>query len=329
MHKYYYILGCFIFSFFLLSCDSETGSSDPKTLREEYSVIPSDTPRGKQGNWTSSVWTTNGIYYSYPVWHLTIDDKLNILVDEEISKEDGIWISASLDGEKILLVDTKQTGVSLGNLIEIDAISKEVTELIDVSYNISSAHFLSTDSIIFYSYGWDSNPAGFYLFERENAGISLFMEEVNPRPIDEVIHSFDIDRGRKILYTTQGYHKKDLVLISVHLESKVVDTLIASFDIPEILQSQWIALSPDGAKLLINHYPSSALFNESAYRSITQIYDFTSQSLSIFELDPRTYWVVSIYPRWSPDGTMVCFSGGEMSEFGPVGSYYLYIKKVL
>jgi hypothetical protein len=329
MHTYYYIFWSLLCCFFLSSCDSEIGSNDPKTLREGYKVIPSDSPRGKQGNWTSSVWITKGIYYSYPLWHLTIDNNLNVLTDEEVSEEDGIWMSASPDGEKILLVDTKQTGVSLGNLLEIDAQSKEVSELLDVSHKVSSAHFLTIDTVIFYSYGWGSNPAGFYLFEKKNAGISLLMEELNPRPVDEVIHSFDIDRNKRLLYTTQGYYKKEIVLISIQLDTKMVDTVIRSFEIPEVLEAHWLALSPDGTKLLINHYPSSALLNESAYRSITQIYDFTRKSMSIFELDPRTYWVVSIYPRWSPDGTKVCFSGGEMSEFGPVGSYYLYIKKVL
>jgi hypothetical protein len=144
----------------IASCTNEPPYTDP----EQY--LPSEYNEGiGSSEILHSVWVGNRIYTASPIRYYELDEGYDLIHDSVpfASTETNSWppvpdsildgffsLRANTDGSKLLGVLCSEFDISNGSLVEIDTKSWLTTELLPATRNISSALYLSDDSIIFF-----------------------------------------------------------------------------------------------------------------------------------------------------------------------------------
>ncbi len=231
----------------LIGCNSPT---TPTITASKWVVFPSEfyfmsngTPLF-QGNFPTNLWKDHRIYSANPLRYYDFDDSFKLIRDSVLLFDhsntglgpviDGI-LSMSFNKDKTQILTIRHNGNKSGGLQILDIASLLVTELLDTSNNISTARYLSDDSIVYYSYGSysTSNPnppdAGYYLFVQSNKTKKLLFQHVSEIGPRELRNGFDVHPDHTRLIIASVRYNMSPIVFEYNIQTKEQDTLSLSF----------------------------------------------------------------------------------------------------
>jgi len=289
------------------------------------------------------VWSGDKIYCLSPLLKLGINN--NLIVTEDVLIQDSLlqpilgygprylrYLSINSGGNRLLLVMSLYSDVSVGDLIAIDLISRTFLVLRDSAYNISSALYWRSDSqCIYYSYG---NPqrgtiAGYYYLNILANRDSLILAHASDLGPAEVTNGFDISPDQMQLVVPLNYSTRTPRILVFDLFGRTADTLNINFK----HQLLWLRYNPTGTQFLYSNYPRGS--GGSTVTEDGEIGIIERATLATRVLDANTTpggLSVNVFPNWSPDGKHVVYGSapGPLSEPpGAIGAFSLYILKAV
>ena len=307
--------------------------------------VPSGDSLG--GNYHSVAWFRNRIYCSSPERYYDLDSNYNLLHDSVIAESNTEWVGPwSLDvneaGDKLLSVSSNgvyANGYAFGWLGEDRPLSGGF-DILDSGDVVSIAkYYRNTDSIIFYSFGRDSNSiltssgAGYYLFDCLTGNKSFLLPNISRFGADGSVNGFDISPdGKKLLIPFDG----PVPLIAEYdLTTHKLDTLRVSFDGTHGRSLLWLRYNHDGSKILYGNYPQHAFdlspFGVSDTSEIGILDRATLVKQILYTDQTNEGWWISVFPQWSPDEKSIVYCTAPIytEPRGSVGNFQVCILKSL
>lgn len=286
-------------------------------------------------NISSAIWLNNNtIYCVNPFQYREINDDFSVKRDSIIEKFQGkYFIESSPSENKILYVQTRFGDLSEGALREYDIKTGNITEILDSTYNISSAvYYRNDDSIIYYTYGkpFYNNP-GYFLYKRSNGESTQILEYLAQLegPEAEMVNGFDIHPTKNILLIPAVRRAKSPLIIQYNIDTHVMDTLDIDFDFSFNRICLWLRYNKAGDKVLYSCYPENAGTNTTNDDSEIGIIDLATLQKRILDVNTSesTCRSVNVFPNWSPDEKNIVYGSGRLTFDGGKGLYHLYILK--
>ena len=324
-----------IMMFLLAGCadDGPTGGGDANpdiVLIKDRSSDPM-----RSGDFRMGVQVGEIIYYARPLGWCHVDADFHVIRDS-VSRDRETWrylyITVNFNGSRLLVVKSQYSDVSVGSLHEIDLKTGIMNEILDSSFSVSSAKYLSDGvSFVYYSYAHPKHGyvAGYFLSTGSGGVDSLLLlasSEVGPK---EVVHGFDVGRSDRVLLIP--VHRNDITakLVEFDLRAKSYHTLPSSF--PN--QFVWARYNVTGDKILYSSYPRGIGGHSTYTDTELGIIDRTTGSKQILNVNTNPgYLSVSIFPNWSDGCRAILYGntwGPKIEPPGSIGNYSLYALKYL
>ena len=115
------------------------------------------------------------------------------------------------------------------------------------------------------------------------------------------------------------------------MDNNIIDTLSVNLGGDIYKPCLWLRYNNSGDKVLYGLYDEGAILEYSSRKSEIGILNLNTMNKKSFDVDINTSVkgsYESIFPEWSPDNSMILFSGTDVSTNGGVGNNYsLYILK--
>jgi hypothetical protein len=307
----------------IAGCSHPFQPYNPPPIRANFNVLPVDFNAGlERGRQLISVWSGNRIYSSRPIRYYDLDASFNLVKDSVIFSGDAtrdrlmadmFGLRARADGMKLLCVKSHYPDVSLGSLVETDVVSWTQEELLDSSQQISSAAYLSNDSIVYYSYGDYSfsnrTPAnaGYYLFIKSQRTKTLLFHYISSLGPGETLNGFDVF-GTTLMIPNVDANRTPF-LMRYDLQNHRLDTIPIKFDGGYYRSCLFVRYNHDGSRLLYSWYPIRPILGPVNDTSEVGIIDLQSLKRTVLNTNPYpdANAVVALFPDWSPDEKSIVF----------------------
>jgi hypothetical protein len=329
MFKCYCNLG--IITIFLLagcSNDGPTGGGDGNqniVLLKDRNANPLF-----KGDYRMGVQVGEIVYYARPLGLCHVDASYRVVRDSVLQVPESwkyLYITVNRDGSRLLAVKSMYNDVAIGSLHELDLKTGFMSEILDSSYSVSSAKYLSDGvSFVYYSYAHPKHGyiGGYFLSPGSGGVDSLLLplaSEVGP---EEVVHGFDVGRSDRVLLIPVHRNDTTAMLVEFDIHSKSCDTLPCAF--PN--QFVWARYNATGDNILYSSYPSGVGWHTTCCGTEVGILDRSTGAKQIPDVNTNPgFQSVSIFPNWS-DGERAILYGntwGPMIEPpGTIGNYSLY-----
>lgn len=283
-----------------------------------------------KGDYRMGVQVGEILCYTRPLGMCHVDASFRVTQDSLLLIPESwkfLYITMNKDGNKLLAVKSNYNDVSFGSLHEVNLKTGFMNEILDSSYSVSSAKYLSDGvSYIYYSYAHPKhgNVGGYFLSTGSGGVDSLLLPAASEVGPAEVVHGFDISSSELALLIP--VHRKDTTatLVEIDLRSKSYDTLPYAF--PN--QFIWARYNATGDKILYSSYPWGIGGHTSCCRTEVGILSRSTGAKQILDVNTNPgFQSVSIFPNWS-DGDLAILYGnawGPMIEPpGTIGNYSLY-----
>ncbi len=298
-----------------------------------------------EGMYYTAVWSKSGIFATNPPRQYNIDSSFKITTDSVLPLPlpfmPGLGVIAMRidpEAKHLLCILTPWPDVSLGRLEEV-SLSNLTTTLLLSDTNISSAVYLSDDSIIYYTYGsiTDSNhnrsDAGYYLFIKSTGQKQLLLHHLSNLGPGEVLNGFDISPDHsKIIVPSVGWNRAPIVF-EFNLKTHEQDTLPIPFNTSNDRWCLYLRYNHDGSKILYSSYPIQAIEGVPNDGSEVGIIDRATLQKHVLNTNPYpdASTVICLFPDWSPDERSIVYgSAVVVSEpAGQVSGYQATILKTL
>lgn len=322
---------------FTISCSPNEVVHKPSTL-PGFVILPSTWDNGLfQGSFHVAENFQNRIYASKPLRYYDLNDTLGIMQDSVLlfeRDEFGVKVGFpfvtmmrfNVAGTKLLTVRSMYHNVSEGALEEIDLLNLNTSVLLDSSYGISNAVYLSEDSIVCFTYGSSKlDDPGFYLYLKSRKSISLLYKMDLYWGLEEVAKQFDIHPINRTLLVPISTRETAPFIVQINTVTGKADTIRHLFD-----EHAGAALSlrynSDGSKVLYGVYPFGALSAGAIadVKSEVGIVDLTSRVKSVIDHNPYTNneSSVALFPVWVFGGTWIAYGCSRIASNGRISVYY-------
>ncbi len=325
----------------LVSCNSPT--VPVSTAPSKWVVFSSDyhfTQNGtalEEGVFHTNLWKGHRIYSVNPLRYYDFDDSFKLIHDSVLLFDNtntspiiaGI-LSMSFNPDKTQLLTVKYNRNNSGGLQLIDLASLLITQLLDTSNNISTARYLSDDSILYYSYGSYSpsnvNPsdAGYYLYVRSKNSKQLLLRHISDLGPRELRNGFDIHPDHSRLLIPSGGYNRSPIVFEFNFTTKKQDTLPVTFTVNDSRWCLFLRYNHDGSKILYSSYPPSS-FGQTAYEdSEVGIIDRVSLLKTVLDTDPYEPKIsaICLFPEWSPDENSIVYGSNSISRDGRLSTTF-------
>jgi hypothetical protein len=319
------------------------GVNEPilKTTNPDIVQLPIDYNNGiETGRSFFSIWCGDRIYSTTPLRYYELGSNLNLLKDSVLFAytlvnswppvpdsvlKNYFGLRCSPDGSSLLAVKSTVFKVSNGSLDEISTNTWRVEQLLDSTNNISSATYISSDSIIYYTNGKSigGNDAGYYLFEKTTHQSTLLMQYYTTQGVMEPHNGFDFSRNRRTMIiplTTQG----DPKVVEFNIDTHHLDTISANIGSGIRRWCLYLRYNHDGSKFLYSSYPRQAIQGPCFEGSELGIIDFATETKEILSLEiEKGAETLCLFPDWSPYESHIVF-GGSSIAIEPAGTISHY-----
>ncbi len=227
-------------------------------LPAEYDFTQNGTAL-RTGNYTTALWDDHRIYAANPLRYYDLDDSFHVVHDSVLLFDPNasgsgntffgiIAMRFNQEKSKLLCIKSLHRDVSIGNLQEIDLNTLSNTELLNSANSISSAVYLSNDSIIYYSYGsysqanTDPEDAGYYLYVRSSGVKQFLLHHISSLGPGEIQNGFDIHPDhRSLLVPSVGVNRAPIVF-EFNITTRKQDTIPITFNTSTIRLVSVLAL---------------------------------------------------------------------------------------
>jgi hypothetical protein len=290
------------------------------------------------GNYMVNVWNNNNIYSATGyVRSIKINSDLKVIEDSIIENTfDNMlfkYLTINESGNKILLIGSNLSNVSVGALYELNLKTSQLTLLKNNEHNITSAVYFKNkdDECIYYSYGNENNNIvpGYHRLNIETGSDSLILQhnsDLGYYVYAEFVNGFDLSPDNKKLVIPIHRANLPAKMAIYNFETAQLDTLDLEFND----QFVWFRYNKTGNQILFCSYPWGV--GGSRVNAPSEIGIIDANTLSLRMLDVKTYGFLSmsLFPNWSSDDKHIVFGstkGPATEPPGAVGTYSLYILK--
>lgn len=284
-----------------------------------------------------SIWVGNRIYSTWPIRYYELDASLALLKDSVpfAYTETNTWppipdsvlrgffsIRASPDGSTILGIRCLTHELSNGSLEEIDTRTWHTTTILPSHRNVSSAVFVSSDTIVFYTNGntIGDASAGYYYYIKSTGAEVPLMKYFPHTGEQEVLNGFDYCREKNTLLVPI-IRKGQPSIIEVDLKTQKVDTIKVDINPGFERWQLYLRYSKDGTRALYCSYTKNSLSGpayEPTEIGILTILE-TPEIRPIIRPGIPDSLSLAMFPDWSPDENHIVFSASRM-QFEPFGA---------
>ncbi len=303
------------------------------------------------GNYFQGLHFGNKIITTGPVTVFEIDSSFEILERNNIWMDIaaqfnnpfgiGFYIGLNNTKEKLIFVKSLFGDVSVGALYEYELKSKQLIQVRDSSYNISSAVYWHGDDskLVYYSYGNEQGlEAGYYLHNKTTNSDSLLLAHRSPSGPSEMLNGFDVHpENSKIIYPNvrASFTNPDVLqtpqIIEYDLQTQQADTFDIEFDLSFVRVGLWLRYSPSGNRILYCNFPLGSFGSTTNDDSEVGIIELPSHYKRVLDVNTNpspTGRSVQLAPSWSSDGKNIIFGSGQLfMPSGAKGFSSLYVLK--
>jgi hypothetical protein len=324
--------------FFLLLVSCQDNGVGPVVVEGQEKLLPIMYNEGIGGGTNFySIWVRNRIYSTWPIRYYELDGGLQLVHDsvpfayterntfpaipDSVIK--GFFsVRASSDGKTLLGVRCIEHGVSNGSLEEIDVESWQTMVLIPSSFNVSSAAYVSPDTIVYYSNGSTigASDAGYYQFVRSTQRVSILLPYFPHSGQLDIVNGFDYSSTRKKLIIPIA-RQGDPSIIELDLRTLAIDTLPIHLSSGDRRWQLYLRYSHDGSRVLYCSYNRNSLSGpvyEPSEIGIANLFG-TYDHKRISRPGIPDSVSIALFPDWSPNETHIVFSASVM-QTEPAGA---------
>jgi hypothetical protein len=253
----------------------------------------------------------------------------------------GFYIGLNTTKDKLIFVKSLYGDVSVGGLYEYELESKQLVQIRDSSYNISTAVYWhgNDNKLVYYSYGNEIGmEAGYYLYDKTADSDSLLLAHRADIGSSEVINGFDLSADNStLLYPnvraslTNPDVPQTPQIVEYNLNTQQADTFATVFDMSFVRVGLWLRYSPSGDRILYCNFPLNSLSrvtNDDSEIGIIELPSRIKKILDVNTTEGNSMRSVQIAPTWGYDGQYIIYGSGELfMPSGSKGDYSLYLLK--
>lgn len=339
----------FLMFVFLLSCGTGPDDNGKNEINPNIVKIKDCCDdRTIPGNYFLGNLYDNHAITTGPILKLELNSDFEIVRIEDVWREiieqfedpfgTGFYITINIQNEELIFVKSNYGDASSGSLFSYNLNTKEIKELRDSSFNISSAVYWHGDDskLVYYSYGNDDGlEAGYYLHNKAADTDSLLLAHRSPMGPSEMLNGFDLSPdNRKLLIPDVRATPSEVLspqIVEYDLQTQLADTFDVAFDMSFVRIGLWLRYSPDGTRILYSNFPFGSFTettNDDSEVGIIEVATGEKRILDVNTNPAGSQRSVQLAPTWSPDGQHILYGSAPLvMPSGIKGTYSLYLLK--
>lgn len=343
------MIALFLMLAFLLSCGTEPDDNGEIEINPNIvKIIDCCDDRTIPGNYFLGNFFDNQVITTGPISRLELNSDFEIVSNEDVWREiieqfedpfgTGFYITFNNQNEELIFVKSSYGDASSGSLFSYYLNTKEIKELRDSSFNISSAIYWHGDDskLAYYSYGNDDGlEAGYYLHNKATDTDSLLLAHRSPMGPSEMLNGFDLSPdNRKLLIPDVRATPSEVLspqIVEYDLQTQQADTFDVAFDLSFVRIGLWLRYSPDGARILYSNFPFGSFTettNDDSEMGIIEVATGEKRILDVNTNPAGSQRSVQMAPTWSPDGQHILYGSAPLvMPSGIKSTYSLYLLK--